>query len=194
MEVVPSGVLSHHQITCVVIAGATDALLGDIQIIQTRDDGDANQGRGTRMEKIWWSPEVLNWICRTWGLVSCHGDLAVLRHKAESKLTLRGNAHLPARHMDLKPERQWELGDQCHLVKGESQGAFAEFQKAPAYRSPILENNLLSLIYQLFEVTSLDFPCARGDQLIPPPPSHAPPCKVFLDVSHLLLTWRLLKT
>lgn len=82
------------------------------------------------MEKIWWSPEVLKTgSTRTWGLVSCHGDLAVLRNKAESKLTLRGNAQLPARHMDLKPERQWELGDQCHLVKGESQGAFAEFQR-----------------------------------------------------------------
>jgi len=50
----------------------------------------------------------------------------------ESKLTLRGNAQLPARHVDLKPERQWELSDQCHLVKGESQGAFAEFQKLSA--------------------------------------------------------------
>ena len=48
MEVVLSGVLSQHQITCVVITSAIDALLGGIQVIQTRDDGDADQGRGCK--------------------------------------------------------------------------------------------------------------------------------------------------
>lgn len=68
------------------------------------------KGEDVRMKRIWWCPEILNWIYRTWSLVSCYGDLEGWRDKTESKLTLSGNAHLPARHMDLKPGRQWDLG------------------------------------------------------------------------------------
>lgn len=107
----------------------------------------------------------------TWWLVSVWvGWLEGFKEKEESSLPVSEHAQSAVRYMDLKPVRQQELG--AWLLSSDERRAlqlYLKFQKQRGNpEKSCLWTYLVFLISKLFEVTSIEFPCLREDQLILP--------------------------